>query len=236
MITYSSLLILFARETLPNRIVSVEEIQIHHERFGGYPRILKDIPFMSFVINFTLATICAVMMWTVMPVYANRIFHVLENDYKWIPATNAIMVVTLQTTITSKVKRFSSLPIMMAGAFFYMVAVGCVAFATGFWGFWICIVIMTIGELLIMPTSSAYAANLAPTEKRGRYMSLYSLGWPVASGIGPLFGGILNDSIGPRSIWFGGATIGLLSMLFFLFLSHRVLSPRECPETCNIAN
>ena len=228
MITYSLLIILFAGETLPNRLNGVGKIQNNRERFGGYPKILKDVPFMSFVTNFTLTTICAVLMWTVMPVYANRIYHVLENDYKWIPATNAIMVVTLQTTITSKVKRFSPLLIMMAGAFFYMVAVGSVALATGFWGFWICIVIMTIGELLIMPTSSTYAAYLAPIEKRGRYMSLYSLGWPVASGIGPLIGGVLNDSIGPRSIWFGGATIGLLSVLFFLFLSQRAL-PRVNP-------
>jgi MFS family permease len=236
MITYSMLIIVFAKETLPDEPNGGDKTLAQRERFGGYPKILKDLPFMSFVINFSLTTICAVLMWTVMPVYANRIFHVLENDYKWIPATNAIMVVTLQTFITSKVKRFSPLPIMMAGAFFYMVAVGSVAFATSFWGFWICIVIMTLGELLIMPTSSTYAANLAPTEKRGRYMSLYSLGWPVAAGIGPLIGGLLNDSIGPRSIWFGGATIGLMSVVFFLFLSQRVIPQQVYSETRNIAD
>ena len=236
MITYSLLIVLFAKETLPTSMPGIEVIQSHRERFGGYPQILKDVPFISFVLNFTLTTICAVMMWTVMPVYANRYFHVMENDYKWIPATNAIMVVTLQTTVTGKTKRFSPLPVMMAGAFFYMVGVGSVAFASGLWGFWICIVIMTIGELLIMPTSSTYAANLAPTEKRGRYMSLYSLGWPVATGIGPLIGGLISDHIGPRSIWFGGATIGLLSVLFFLFLSQRALPPREFIKSSNGAD
>jgi MFS family permease len=221
MITYSLLIVLFARETMPDRPADPEEIQSRKERFGGYPAILKDVTFMSFVVNFTMATICAVMMWTVMPVYANQRFNVPENVYKWIPATNAIMVVTLQTLITGRTKRFSPLPVMMAGAFFYMAGVGSVAFATAFRGFWISMVIMTIGELILMPTSSTYAANLAPSEKRGRYMSLYSLGWPAATGIGPLIGGVLNDSIGPRSIWFGGATIGLVSVIIFLFLSRR---------------
>jgi MFS family permease len=236
MTVYSLLIVLLAKETLPDKSIGVDKTLAQHERFGGYPRILKDIPFISFVFNFSLATICAVLMWTVMPVYANKIFHIVENDYKWIPATNAIMVVTLQTYITSKVKHFSAIPVMMAGAFFYMIAVGGVAFASSFWGFWICVVIMTLGELLIMPTSSTYAANLAPVEMRGRYMSLYSLGWPVAAGIGPLIGGLLNDSIGPRSIWFGGATIGFISVLFFLFLSQRGSPQRIHSETRNLAD
>ncbi len=220
MILYSLLLIAFARETLPERTVS-ETVAAPKEKFGSYPAILHDWPFISFVLNFTMVTMCAVLMWTLMPVYANGNYHVSENVYKWIPATNAIMVVTLQTLVTSITKRFRPLLALAAGALFYALAVGGVSLAQGFFGFWVSMVIMTLGELILVPTSSTYAANLAPADKRGRYMSLYGLSWPVGSGIGPLFGGILNDNLGPQAIWYGGLVIGVISTFNFVLLERR---------------
>ena len=108
------------------------------------------------------------------------------------------MVVTLQILITRVTKRYPTLPVVAVGAFFYAIAVGGIALMSGFTGFWICMVVMTIGELIIVPTSSTYIANLAPVDMRGRYMSFYTLTWGVAAGIGPIFGGFLNDIIGPQ--------------------------------------
>ena len=103
------------------------------------------------------------------------------------------------------------------------------ALAHAFWGFWLVMVVMTVGELILAPTSSTYAANRAPADKRGRYMSLYSLSWGVASGIGPVLGGLLNDNIGPRAIWIGGALIGLTSVAGFLVLAQRAPRRRRRP-------
>lgn len=220
MLTYGLLLALFAHETLPARSTG-SPTSAPHERFAGYPAILRDKAFMSFWVTFCLVSICAVLMWTIMPVYANRIYDIPENIYKWIPVTNAIMVVALQTLTTRLTKRYIPLLVLSVGSLFYAFAVGSVAFAQGFLGFWIGMVVMTIGELILVPTSSTYVANLAPIDKRGRYMSLYGLSWPIGAGIGPLFGGILSDTLGPRSTWFGGLAVGLLSAVIFLLLSRR---------------
>jgi MFS family permease len=219
MILYSLLLALFAHETLPSRPAGAEA-PVTHNRFAGYPVILRDRAFVSFWVTFTMVSVCAVLMWTIMPVYANRTFGVSENLYKWIPATNAIMVVTLQTLTTSVTKRYAPLLVLSVGSFFYAIAVGGVAFAQGFLGFWIAMVIMTIGELILVPTSSTYVANLAPIDMRGRYMSLFGLSWPIGAGIGPLIGGILSDLLGARATWYGGLVIGMLSAAAFLLLSR----------------
>jgi dipeptide/tripeptide permease len=76
----------------------------------------------------------------------------------------------------------------MIGASFYTIATGSMAIGQGFWNLWISVVIITIGELIIVPTSSTYVANLAPADIRGCYMSLAGLTWGVASGIGRVFG------------------------------------------------
>jgi MFS family permease len=99
------------------------------------------------------------------------------------------------------------------------VGVGSVAFGSGFWGFWLSMVIMTFGVLVLVPTSSTYAANSAPAHMRGRYMSIYGLTWNVAQGIGPVGGGFLNDTFGPRTMWYGGGVTGLISTGLFMLLA-----------------
>lgn len=82
-------------------------------------------------------------------------------------------------------------------------------------------VVMTIGELILIPTSNTYTANLAPADMRGRYMSIYGLTHSVASGIAPLLGGFLSDTIAPRATWVGGGILGAVAVLAFLWLVIR---------------
>ena len=171
---------------------------------------------------YTLVIICASLVWVMLPVYAKQNYGIPENVYGFIPTTNALMVVTMQVAVTQVTKRYDTLPVLSIGAVIYMIAVGGMTFGSGFWGFWIFMVVMTFGELILVPTASTYAANLAPSDMRGRYMSIFGLSWRIAIGTGPILGGILNDHLGPKAIWIGGAFIGLMSVVTFLLLRRSV--------------
>jgi MFS family permease len=218
MLIYSLLMAFFAVETLPQKSAPSEQL---YKSFMGYIHVLRDSKFLPFVGAFILAQMCAVMIWILMPVYANGIYNVSESQYGFIPTTNALMVVFLQVYVTHTTKRYRPLPVMALGTFFYALGVGSVAFGHSFIGFWISIVIMTIGELILMPTASAYVAGLAPTDMRGRYMSIAGLSWSVAAGIAPLMGGYLNDNVSPVATWYGGLAIGIIGILDFLYLSRK---------------
>jgi MFS family permease len=79
-------------------------------------------------------------------------------------------------------------------------------------------VIMTFGELIIVPTASKYVADISPEDMRGRYMSLYWFGWGMSRALAPLIGGWLNDAISPKAIWIGGLLFGLTSVLGLILL------------------
>lgn len=219
MVIYSLLLTLFASETLP-KTEPVSKDYEKHSSSRGYGPVFQDKLFLGFVAAVTMAVMCATLIWILMPVYAKQNYQISENIYGLIPTTNALMVVTLQLFVTRISKRYRPLPMIAIGAFFYALGVGSVAWASSFWGFWISMVIMTVGELILVPTSSTFTANRAPADMRGRYMSIYGLTWGIASGIGPLFGGFLSDQIGPTAIWYGGALVGLVGVLTFLLLTR----------------
>ena len=117
-------------------------------------------------------------------------------------------------------RRYRTLPVLTAGMFLYAIAVGSVALMHNFWGFWLSMVILTLGELTLVPTASKYVVDLAPADLRARYISIYWLGWGVARTLAPLIGGTLNDAIAPRAIWIGGLLIGLTSTIGLFMLSR----------------
>ncbi len=222
MVIYSLLLAFLAIETLPKNIVPRSSIA---QLITGYMQILRDTKFLAFIGAFILTQTCATTIWILMPVYANSVYGVPVSLYSLIPTTNALMVVFIQMFVTRITKRFRPLPVMMVGAIFYTIGVGSVSFGTSFIGFWVSIVVMTIGELILMPTSSAYVANLAPPDMRGRYMSVAGLTWNTSAGIAPVMGGYLSDNIAPVATWYGGFVMGLLGILWFYFLARREPSP-----------
>lgn len=222
MALYGLILALFGRETL--QFVPEASAQAARTRFGGYDKVFSDRAFTPIIGLMMFGWITATLMWILMPVYAKTSFGVPENLYGWIPTTNALMVVFLQVLITRCTRLHETRRMMALGMFFYAIANGLVALSAGFWGFWIAMLVMTIGELVIVPTSSTYVANIAPADMRGRYMSIYGLTWSFGQGVGPVLGGFLSDQFGPRSTWIGGLTIGLISALGLYLLSRRNLA------------
>ncbi|GAB4470050.1 MAG: MFS transporter [Anaerolineales bacterium] len=221
---YGMLIAFGARETLPKATNSLHGIgKAQGLAWGGYKHVLNDRRFVRFALFLVFPQISAMILWVLLGVYAKTHFGIAENLYGWIPVTNASMVVLFQLAITAISRRYPPLLMLSVGSLLYGLGVGSVAVGQGFWWFWISMVIVTVGEMVLVPTSSTYVANLAPPDMRGRYMSLYSLTWTIAAGIGPLAGGYLNDTVGPLATWIGGGCAGLLAAILFLWEWSRMV-------------
>lgn len=193
------------------------------DRRMGYGPVFRDQRLLSFVGVFILGSLAASLMMVLLPVYAKENFGVPEHQYGFIMATNAAMVVTMQFAITRLTRRYRPLMVVALGSLFYGIGVGSIALGASFGAFLASMVVVTIGEMVMVPTSTAFAANLAPVEMRGRYMGIYTITWEISSGIGPVIGGLLNDHISPASIWHGGLLMGLVAALGFVILQRSPL-------------
>ena len=182
--------------------------------------VLRDRRFVTFSGAYILTRISSILVFSLLAVYAKENFDLPESQYGFLMTINAGMVVFFQllvTRLTIKHRTFSTLAL---GALLYGVGVGSIAFGRNFITFGISIVIMTLGELLIAPTSTATVANLAPPDMHGRYLGAFWVLVSIARAIGPMFGGLLNDNISPASIWYGGGVLALLGAVMFLGMAR----------------
>lgn len=226
--TYGIITLLFLKETLEQK--PGENRESLRDQFRVMHQAMRNKAFMRMLGSFTLMEICATLMWVILAVYIKQNFGIQEDQYSWIPTTNALMVIFLQVAITRLTSRHDPHRVMPIGAAFYPLATLIVAYSTNFWGFLLAMVVMTFGELITAPTATAYVANLAPADQRGRYLGFFGLNWFIALSIGPMGAGILTDKFSIQTPWFVGTVVGVLSVLAFLSLRRIKKTPEAMQE------
>jgi MFS family permease len=124
--------------------------------------------------------------------------------------------------VTRITKRYSHLPVLAVGTLLYALGVGSVALGRGFVAFLVSMIVTTLGELILVPTGTALAANLSPLDMRGRYMAVFSISWSIPFAIGPLLAGLVLDNANPDYLWYLAGMIGFFAVLSFLWLHRQI--------------
>ncbi len=213
LLAYVLLLAAGARETRPTTAPTTAGAS--NDLGQAWQVLRRDGRLWAFLLPMLLTWMTAGLMWIFLGVYMRDQFGLGENLYGLIITTNAVMVTFLQYPVTAWAQRYSPRWRMVAGSLIYALAVGGVMWGRTFWHFWSAMVVMTVGEMLLVPTASTWVANLAPPHLRGSYMATLSFMWAVGAGVIAPLGGWLNDQFNPRAPWLFGALLGLTGALAF---------------------
>ena len=111
---------------------------------------------------------------------------------------------------------------MALGSFFYMIGFTLFGFINALWMYAVAILIITLGEMIVVPTGQGLVAHFAPEEMRGRYMATYGLAWTIPQMIGPVGAGLIMDNYDPNWVWYIGGILVLISIFGFLMLHRHV--------------
>jgi MFS family permease len=218
MLVAAAIVIWLIPETLTREDYFDDETPIKAQKEFGYGRILRDYRFLIYCGVFSLIPMVYIMPMTLMPVYMKEQYGLAESNFGIMMTVNASMIVLCEFWLTRSVKRFQLERVLAVGASFYATSMVIMAVAASFEAFMLVMVVLTIGEMLVMPNAITYTSNLAPPDMRGRYMSVHQFAWSAGAAIGPLIAGLLNDGISPQATWFGGAVLGALAMLGFVLI------------------
>ncbi|HET8900931.1 MAG TPA: MFS transporter [Holophagaceae bacterium] len=128
---------------------------------------------------------------------------------------NTALIVLLEVRINLATAHWPSRRTLMLGALLTAGGFGALAFLHGRMAIWATVLVWTFGEMTLMPAMSDHVAHLAPPERRGEYMGLFSMAVSVAFTIGPWFGLLLLGRYGPTTLWIFMGLFGALSALAF---------------------
>ena len=192
---------MFISETKPEAKAG-EEAQSVLGSFAGYAKVLKDLSYVAFIVAGMLMLLAYQQMYSSLSVYLRDNHGIDPQGYGFLLTSSAITVILFQFWTTRQIKRRPPFLMMALGTLFYMVGFGLFGFVNAYWLFVLNIVIVTIGEMIIMPTSQALATNFAPADMRGRYMAVFGLTWGIPSIFGPGLAGVILDNMNPNLLWY----------------------------------
>jgi MFS family permease len=204
-----------------------EESQSLLQTFTGYRFVLRDSAFVSFIIANIIMMIVYQQMYGSLSVYVRDYHGLTPQHYGWLMMTSAITVVLFQFWLTRTIKHRPPFLMMAFGTVFYAIGFFLFGIFTTFILFALNIVIITIGEMIVVPTSQALVAGFAPAEMRGRYMAIAGLSWAIPSTIGPGLAGYIMDNYNPNLVWYIGGALCGLSVLAYYALHLRLGSKPE---------
>ena len=176
----------------------------------GKDKALRYLILGTIIINFGYSQMESNVPQYLESTIANGVF-----VYSVMLSINAVMVVLMQMPISHFAERFKTMQVMMAGAVFLSVGMLAFGFVTGWYTGILAIVFITIGEILIFPSSSYLVDQLATDELRGTYFGAAQFR-RIGHFLGPIAGGYLLNEAGGTVLFSFISLVVLGSILFFI--------------------
>jgi MFS family permease len=188
------------------------------QTLGGYRTVLADRAFMAYILASMAMTVVYIQMYNSLSVYLRDEHGVSAQGYGFVLTTSAITVILFQFWVSRRVKNYPPMLMMALGAAFYMVGFSMYGFVSAYILFLAAMVVITIGEMIALPTSQALAVSFAPVDMRGRYMAVFGMAWAVPAIIGPTAAGFVMDNYNPNWVWYIGGLLCGISVVSFIAL------------------
>jgi MFS family permease len=191
-----------------------ETCQLTDEKItlSGVFAAARNRPFLMFVMFCILLFLSMGQMSSTLSVFAvDRVGFSLAQ-YGSLLTLNGLIVVAFQYPVARLVSKFRHSTSLVVGSCFYalgwfvMGLVGSYALALA------AMTLLSIGEIIVAPTSLAVVGEYAPPGKRGRYQGFYGISETLGVSVGPFMGGVLLDAFTSSGLAIWGV-IGALALL-----------------------
>lgn len=145
---------------------------------------------------------------------------------------NGALVVFCELPLTTLTRRFPARRVLAAGYLLIGLGFSLFTFARTVPELTACVVIFTLGEMVAMPVSAAFVANLAPEQLRGRYQGIFGINWGLALVFAPGLGLKLLE-LNPIALWTG---CGLFGLIAAIVISKQMPVHKDVDGTANMMN
>ena len=207
-------------ETKPERSVEIPA-ESFLTTLAGYSKVIKDRFFVAFIFVSIIMIIVYAQMYSTLSVFLFKVHDISAKGFGFIMSMNAAMVVVFQFWITRKIKKYQPMLLMITATILYGIGFSMYGFVGTFGLFMIAMAIITIGEMIHIPTSQALVSYFAPEDMRARYMAAFGFSWAIPNAVAPTLAGLIMDNYDPRLVWYLAGLLSLVAAAGFIFLYGR---------------
>jgi predicted MFS family arabinose efflux permease len=178
---------------------------------GSFAVIVRDTPFLLFMLSSVFATMTYVATDTLLPISVTTTHHLSPAVWGGLMILNPLFVTVFQLRLMRRVAHIPAsvklgLAMPMMGVPFLLLNVNGSAPVIA-----LVIVIFVTGEMLWVPTSQAVVAALAPADIRGAYMGAFGGTWSVGWALTPFLGLQVRHAYGDATMWMCVACVGVVA-------------------------
>ena len=192
------------------------------QTFRNYGYVLRDAAYVAFLLAAVLMGMVYIQMYNSLSVYLRDNHGIQPQGYGFLLSASAITVVCFQFWTLRVIRARPPFVMMALGTVFYLIGFGMFGVVSAYWLFVLAVVVITIGEMIVIPTSQTIAAGFARSDMRGRYMAAFGLSVSIPAAVGPLAAGIVLDNYPARMLWALAALVCAISAAGFYALQMRV--------------
>lgn len=185
--------------------------------FRGYGQVLRDRRMLAFCVVALLPLYGFGQIWVTMPIVLGDLHGVSAGMWGILLVVYGASTAILQYPVVRVLGRFDHMLLLALASLCVGIGTGGAAFVP--WPFtFACVIVISLGIVLLIPISSTVVSHLAPTALRGRYMGSWTMVYIGGYALGPLLGGWAMDALGGRRAFAVVAATGLLGALLFPLL------------------
>ncbi|MDA9846146.1 MFS transporter, partial [bacterium] len=173
----------------------------------------KNGPFMQLLLAKLLMAVAFVQVFNVLAL-DTKARGLTTVEYGFVMGLNGLIIMCVELPLAQWIKRFPAKPVTAVG--FGVIGLGCesFAFANELWEFFLAMGLFTLGEMIALPVSAAYRAEVATEKYRGRYFGFFSVMWGFSAVIGSV-GIRIYDAIG-STWWLLTGACGVVAALILI--------------------
>jgi len=195
-----------------------------HKRSSEVPResrtfVLRDLKLLYFIVVLFPFLITIFQIYSTLPYVCVHDLGLASSIYGLFFTINTVLIITLEVPLNVAMSHWPHRQSMALGGFLIGMGFGGMIFASGFWSVVATVVIWTFGEMILIPSSSAYVADIAKPENRGAYMGIYQMTGNAALAFSGWFGMKLLENAGASALW--GIAFLVCTVSSFLLLCLR---------------
>jgi MFS family permease len=160
---------------------------------------------------------------TVLPITLTEGASCPSRAYGFIVGVNGLLVAMLELPVAARLPSASRLPLAAGGLLVAAAGVALNGLPPSPGAYVAAILLVTGGEIVMMPQLSATVADWAPRLSRGRYISLFQSSWTFAKATTPLLFLPLRARLGDRFFWplLGASVVPACALLVSLEVEDR---------------